>query len=327
MYVRAATVDDLLRHVLSKLLRVSSRITTLHGDAAELTGVLLHLTNPRARLSRTEARGRLFSALGELWWYLARTDDLRFISYYVPTRYEKESDDGLTVYGAYGPRLFATRGKDQVANVIALLKERPSSRRAVIQLFDAHDIARHHKNIPCTCTLQFLLRNGRLELFTNMRSNDALVGLPHDVFAFTMVQEILARTLSVETGAYKHAVGSMHLYSADRARARQFLKEGWQPTVSMSPMPKSDPWSSIKTVLTAEREIRLGRAVNPRALRLAPYWQDQVRLLQIYRYFRDKRAGDIARLKEQMSVSVYDPYIEEKRQIAAERRGRERGSN
>lgn len=326
MYIKADKVDDLLRHVLSKLLRISGRITTSRGDAVELTGVLLHLTNPRARLSRTEARGRLFSALGELWWYLAKTNDLRFISYYVPKHYEKESDDGRTVYGAYGPRLFGTRGQDQVANVITLLKERPSSRRAVIQLFDARDIAKHHTNIPCTCTLQFLVRNGRLEMFTSMRSNDAFIGLPHDVFAFTMLQEIMARTLSVEPGAYKHAVGSLHLYNDHRAGARHFLKEGWQSTVPMPPMPASDPWCSIKTLLRAEQAIRQGHAVNLRALRLAPYWQDLVCLLQIYRHFQDAKPLRIARLKKQMSVAVYDPYIDEKQQTAAERHAAKRRS-
>jgi thymidylate synthase len=326
MYIKADTVDDLLRQVLSKLLKIRSHITTSRGASVEMTGVLLKLTNPRARLSRTEARGRLFSALGELWWYLAKTKDLSFIRYYV-SRYDEESDDGRTVYGAYGPRLFAARGRDQVANVISLLKDRPSSRRAVIQLFDARDIARHHTNIPCTCTLQFLVRDGRLEMFTNMRSNDAFIGLPHDVFAFTMLQEIMARTLSVEPGTYKHAVGSLHLYNNDRAGARQFLKEGWQSTVTMPPMPASDPWSSIAAVLRAEQEIRLGRAVNLRALRLAPYWQDHVRLLQIYRHFQNNQPSHIARLKKQMSVAVYNPYIEEKKQTAAERRVAKRRSD
>jgi thymidylate synthase len=326
MYLKADTLDDLLRHVLSKLLRNPSRITSRRGDAVEFTGILLHLTNPRARLSRTEGRGRLFSALGELWWYLAKTNDLRFISYYVPL-YEEESDDGRTVYGAYGPRLFDTRGQDQVANVIALLKSQLHSRRAVIQLFDARDIAKYHTNIPCTCTLQFLLRDGRLDMFTNMRSNDAFIGLPHDVFAFTMLQEIMARSLSVEPGSYKHAVGSLHLYNRHRSGAKQYLKEGWQSTVPMPPMPASDPWNSIKAVLRAESAIRRGRAVNLRALRLTPYWQDLVRLLQVYRHFQDKEPREIARLKKQMSVAVYDPYIEEKQQTATERRAVKRRSD
>ena len=43
-------------------------------------------------------------------------------------------------------------------------------------------------------------------MLTYMRSNDAYWGLPHDVFAFTMLQEILARSLTLELGTYKHAV-------------------------------------------------------------------------------------------------------------------------
>ena len=59
-----------------------------------------------------------------------------------------------------------------------------------------------------------------------MRSNDAFKGLPHDVFCFTMLQEIFARTLGVHVGVYKHAVGSLHLYDKDRQKANQYLKEG-----------------------------------------------------------------------------------------------------
>ena len=71
--------------------------------------------------------------------------------------------------GAYGPRLFNMRGNDQVKNVLDLLGRHSSTRRAVIQLFDAEDIAAPHKEIPCTCTLQFMVRDGRLELAACMR--------------------------------------------------------------------------------------------------------------------------------------------------------------
>src|SRR5450759_4353018 len=119
-------------------------------------------------------------------------------------------------------------GIRQIDNVINLLKKKSESRQAVIQLFDASDIVEVHKDIPCTCTLQFLIRQRRLNMITNMRSNDAFLGLPHDIFAFTMLQEIIARTLGVEMGTYKHAVGSLHLYDKNRNSAQQFLDEGWQ---------------------------------------------------------------------------------------------------
>ena len=153
-------------------------------------------------------------------------------------------------------------------------------------------------------------------MFTNMRSNDAFIGLPHDVFAFTMLQEIIARALDLEPGTYSHAVGSLHLYKDNRDAARRYLKEGWQSTVVMPPMPKCPPWVSICKVLAAEHTIRRGGSPNVAAMRLDPYWSDIVRLLQIYGYFKRGKNDEIARLKKQISSRLYDPYIDDKKQSA-----------
>ena len=312
MYASAPTVDDLLRRVMMRLLDSNNRIDPTRGPATELTGVLLQITNPRARISRTEKKGKLFSCIGELLWYLAKTNDLGFIAHYL-SHYRDESEDGRTVYGAYGPRLFNMRGNDQTANVIALLRRNPESRRAVIQLFDADDTARQRKEIPCTCTLQFMIRHRRLHMFTNMRSNDAFVGLSHDIFAFTMLQEILARTLSVELGTYKHAVGSLHLYDKDRKAARQYLKEGWQSTTTFMPsMPSGDPWDSISKILQAEQAIRLNGTVNVYDFGLESYWADLVLLLQIYGCYKRHERGTIGQLKKRLSTRAYDIFIEQK---------------
>ena len=315
MFISAPTLDDLLRGVLTKLLASTNYVTPTKGATTELTCVLLQITNPRARLSRTEAKGTLFSCLGECLWYLAGADDLKFIGYYLK-KYKKFSEDGVTLHGAYGPRLFNMRRHDQVANVIGLLKKKPASRQAVIQLFDAKDIAKKHKDVPCTCTLQFMIRGGRLLMFTNMRSNDAFIGLPHDIFAFTMMQEIVARALKLEPGTYSHAVGSLHLYKTNRDAARKYLKEGWQSTVVMPPMPKGKPWASIQKLLKAERAIRNGRSVSVGTLRLDRYWSDVIQLLQIYWHFKRGESDKIAQIKKKILVRVYDPYIDDKKQSA-----------
>ena len=83
MYIPAATLDDLLMRVFEKLLRSRNSVKPTRGGTTELTGVLLKIKNPRARLSRTEMKGKLFSCLGELLWYFAKTDDLGFIKYYL----------------------------------------------------------------------------------------------------------------------------------------------------------------------------------------------------------------------------------------------------
>lgn len=70
-YFRAKTVDDLLRHALEGINKYGEPIKASKGNTKEITGVVLELTNPRARLSLTESRGKLFSCIGELCWYLS----------------------------------------------------------------------------------------------------------------------------------------------------------------------------------------------------------------------------------------------------------------
>lgn len=308
----AATLDDLLRRVIEHLLSSKNRIEPTKGPATELAGVLLQITNPRARLSRTEAKGTLFSCLGELLWYLAGTNSLAFISYYLP-HYKKFSDDGRTVWGGYGPRLFNQRGVNQVQNVIALLKRKQDSRQAVIQLFDAEDIVKPRKDIPCTCTLQFMIRRRRLHLFVSMRSNDAFLGLPHDIFSFTMLQEIVARSLSIEVGRYKHFAASLHLYDEHRKGAQRFLDEGWQTVIPMETMPIEDPWPAIAQLLKAEKTLRAGRGVDIESLKLHRYWIDLVRLLNVFRNFKDKNSKAMISDKKKLSSDVFGPYIDQKR--------------
>lgn len=302
MHLRGATLDDLLRQLYRVLLDCGAPIRATRGANHEIIAVQLELDAPLARLSRSESRGRPFSALGEFLWYLTKDNQLDFIRPYIP-RYKDESRDGLTVHGGYGPRLFGQRGHDQVANAIAQLRSSPASRRAVIQLFNAEDNARRHEEVPCTTTLQFLLRDGALHLIATLRSNDAYLGLPHDVFCFTMLQEMVARVMGVELGRYWHSAGSMHLYDKHQAAARRYLDEGLQRSVAMPPMPASDPWPAVRTVFDAERRVRNGDAVDAGGLGLDPYWADIVRLLQIH-----FAQGDEARLNALRAALVHPGY-------------------
>jgi thymidylate synthase len=310
-YFSGATLDDVMRDVISEVLSRDERIYPTKGGAEgalEITGVLLEISNPRARLSRTEARGKIFSALGELLWYLSGSNDAAVISYYIEA-YDKLGEDGK-IFGGYGPRLFNWKGAEQISNVTRILRTKKDSRKAVIQLFDAADLCGEHKDVPCTCTLQFLLRQGRLHLFANMRSNDIYWGLPHDVFCFTMLQEIVANAVAAELGTYKHAVGSLHLYVRNAGPAKRFLREGLQRTAPvMQAMPSGDPWAAVKQVLETESAIREGSVVEIDSS-LHPYWVDLIRLLQV---FRAKKNRDLERAKAvraTMSNSTYVPFID-----------------
>lgn len=271
----------------------------------------------------------LFSAIGELLWYLSGSNDADFITYYTPA-YKKDAVDGK-VYGGYGPRLVKRPIRDgsttnQIDNVVRVLTEKRASRRAVIQLFDAEDIVDpFRKEVPCTCTLQFLLRSDRLHMISHLRSNDAYLGLPHDVFAFTMIQEIVARRVGVEMGTYKQAVGSLHLYDKQDgkkedwpAMARKYLDEGYPEPLAMPAMPIGDPTSDIRWLLEIESKVRTGKRVTPAEFKRPGYWGDLGRLLKIFRHVQDSNTGAIAPLKAGMSNRFFNIYIQKKQRPRAE---------
>ena len=320
MYLAADSLDDLLFKVYKQILGRGTSIRPSKGPAREISGVLLKLSTPRVRLSRSESRSLLFSCLGELLWILAGSNRLDFIQHYIPG-YGEFSDDKKTIYGAYGPRLFGVSPNDQVPRVIQVLKEKRDSRQAVLQLFDRTDTLEPHLDIPCTCTLQFLVRAGRLHMLTSMRSNDAWKGLPHDVFTFTMLQELVARSLGIELGEYKHAVGSLHLYDEDHAKAFRFLNEGWQLHRPMPPMPQGDPWAAVSKLVDFEKKIRMGRGTipNPRDT-MEPYWADLATLLMIYKAgLVQNNQPEIKRLKRRIHDDVYSTYIKKRYKLTSEK--------
>ena len=146
-----------------------------------------------------------------------------------------------------------------------------------------------------------------------MRSNDAYRGLPHDVFCFTMLQEIAARSLSVALGNYTHMVGSFHLYEDDFPDAKTFLKEGLQPTKGlMDKVPEGDPWPAIQRVLSAESNIRLQGTSDSKLLDgLDEYWADIVRLLHIFRaVLKDRDADQAKKFRDEMSSTNYLQFID-----------------
>jgi thymidylate synthase len=312
MYVREDTLDDALRRVFQRLLRSPNRIKASKGSGREIVGALITINDPRARFSRTENRATLFTCLGETLWYMSGSDRLDFIEYYISNyrAFLGLAADAEITNGAYGPRLFGSDG--QIPKIIELLKSKTTdTRQAVVQVFRAEDLKPSNKDVPCTCTLQFLPRRGALHLFASMRSNDAYLGLPHDIFAFTLIQELVARSVSLEVGQYCHAVGSLHLYDTDEARAKQYLEEGLQEKLAMPPMPSQNPWPSMEWLLRFEKSIRLKEAQQISYAGVDNYWADLARLLKIRALLGSGDLRGVVREKALLSP-VYEAFIRDK---------------
>lgn len=119
--------------------------------------------------------------------------------------------DGGAFHGAYGPRV-----NGQLVEVQRQLKADPDTRQAVVAIWDkGQDLWTSTVDLPCTLSLQFLLRKDGLELHTTMRSNDVWWGWTYDAFQFTRLQLSMARAMGVAVGPYVHRAGSLHLYERD----------------------------------------------------------------------------------------------------------------
>lgn len=120
------------------------------------------------------------------------------------------SDDGYFFHGAYGPQII-----DQLHFVADTLNSDPDSRQAVLTIWRPNP--RPSKDIPCTVSIQFLIRGNRLHVVDTMRSSDLWLGWPYDVFNFSMLARFVITLLKnkPELGTLILQAGSMHLYESN----------------------------------------------------------------------------------------------------------------
>jgi len=282
MFTSFQSMDLVQRWLLGELLEFGESVQPRGLPTLELAPAAFVLTDPRRRCVSNRVRGwSLPLALGELCWHLGCRDDVAALEYYAP-RWREFVDDTPLVRGAsYGKCAFgADDGRSQWHRVLRLLKRDPQSRRAVLSVH-ATDLVLDpdRKDVSCACTVQFLVRSGRLHAVTHMRSNDVIWGLPYDVFQFTMWQEILAVELGLELGSYHHVAGSLHIYDRHLSLARRVLDS---PECDGLQMPRLSELDSLPRFLNIEAMIRGGVPVDLSDEPISNYWRHLAEVLVWY---------------------------------------------
>ncbi len=125
----------------------------------------------------------------------------------------------------YGQRIAA-----QTNDTLKLLKEDSGTRRAVIQILLPEDtVIAHTKHAtmeyPCCKDLHFMLREGKLNLTVNMRSQNLPLVLVYDVYNFTAIQMFMCKELGVSPGFYHHNMDSAHVYAKEFDLTSEILFE------------------------------------------------------------------------------------------------------
>ena len=266
----------------------------------EVLGAQFKITNPLHRIPYISSARKysIHYMVAELLWYLAADNSTEWISTYA-SFWSNISDDGTTANSAYGARIFkphdrisppSDTGWIQWEYLVQELMKDPDSRRAVVHIRSPHDSVLATKDVPCTLTLQFFIRDDKLHQVASMRSSDVILGIAYDVPAFTIFQELLALQLSealgrkIEMGDYIHISNSLHIYERHFDMADAILKDH-QAGIPLGPAMPAMKWparDALEWLYLFEGECRMSENVEQvvEAFQVASlsapndYWRD-----------------------------------------------------
>ena len=276
--------------------------------------------------------------LGEFIWYLSGSNRPEGILHYskfwdnIRNSGEMKGYDEGTINSNYGHRLFGDNkdllvprldkaltpagieedgtvsilphettyatGVSQWDSTISLLKKDKDTRQAIMNIHIPSDRHAGNADVPCTLSLHFFIREEKLHLIVNMRSNDVILGFTNDVFQFTMLQECLMMELrstypELEIGHYFHNAGSMHIYDRHFEMAEKIIATENAYDLEMIPM---DVFN--KDILNALVQFEVDWATvgyaedfldycdTPAWNVLTPYWRTLIAAL----FFQDEEA-------------------------------------
>lgn len=187
-----------------------------------------------------------FFHLMESLWMLAGNKDLGWLTFF-NSKYASYSDDGLTVWGAYGWRWRSFFGWDQIERIVEELKANPDSRRCVLAMWNASNVmfdaalkwrntasddffvATHGgKDVPCNTQVYVDARGGVLNITVCCRSNDIIWGAyGANAVHFSMLAVYLALRIGIPVGEYRQFSNNFHLYTDtfDRTKLERMSDE------------------------------------------------------------------------------------------------------
>lgn len=279
---QADNFDTLFARAISRINTDPLYICSPRGQKIkEEIAPTLILNNPRARILANPGREVNYGfGVGEFLWYWMGKYDLETMLYY-NKRMKDFSDDGKTLNSAYGWRMkimgplsmkIDGDKTNQWEIVKSTLVKDPDSRRAVLiinnSLDQFHAEERGSKDVPCTLSLQFFIRENRLHLHAHMRSNDAFWGLTYDLFSFTLFQECMLLELQaagmkdLEMGTYYHTAGSLHIYERHFEMANRVVDDYLNRSFHVASPMESIDLEGLARLVELEEMLRTGKVAQ-----------------------------------------------------------------
>ncbi|MDR7103419.1 thymidylate synthase [Croceicoccus sp. BE223] len=113
-------------------------------------------------------------------------------------------------------------GINQVAQLVASLRDNPGSRRHILEGWNVAELDAMALP-PCHKTYQFHVADGKLNGLLFQRSCDVALGLPFNLWSAALLQVMLAQQAGLEPGDFVWMGGDVHLYLNHEALVREQL--------------------------------------------------------------------------------------------------------
>ena len=217
------TYCEALRRIYHEGEDVFSQRTNIHTKAIPGLTYELHPAKGFPLLTLRKIPVKLFCA--EVVWMITGSKHLGFLRQFTKA-WDDFAEEDSTMETAYGYRWREHFGRDQLLDLVEHLREEPSSRQGVVVMWDpASDGLRapKKKNVPCPFTWVANIIGNKLNLHLIIRSNDFMLGNPHDTAGFALLQAMIAQELGVEVGQLTVSISHAHIYSNHFEQVEELL--------------------------------------------------------------------------------------------------------
>jgi thymidylate synthase len=164
----------------------------------------------------TTKKLHLKSIVHELLWFLKGETNIKYLNDNGVRIWDEWADERGDLGPVYGSqwRSWPTQDGgtiDQIANVVAMIKKNPDSRRLIVTAWNPAEVDKMALP-PCHCLFQFYVAEGRLSCQLYQRSADTVLGVPFNIASYALLTMMVAQVTGLKPGDFVHTLGDAHLY-------------------------------------------------------------------------------------------------------------------
>mgnify|MGYP000112230992 FL=1 len=165
-----------------------------------------------------------------LWIWQKKSNNIHDLHSHI---WDSWADENGSIGKAYGYQL-AQKAKykegefDQVDRVLYDLKNNPSSRRIMTNIYNFADL--HEMNLyPCAYSMTFNVSGDTLNGILNQRSNDMLTANNWNVLQYAVLLIMFAQVSGLKVGELVHVIADAHIYDRHIPIVKEILEKPQHP--------------------------------------------------------------------------------------------------